>query len=142
MKFARRSVTDNDIRKYEMFAQTLQQSRGLGGSNFRCDYSPLNIYLHEVLSRLNVVKHSKNVSSFMEQYVPVEWGFTSTTIYYTQFNVPCTMLCYIYFNNELKISTITVDQLDRRINLAFQVPQYGREWFYKRACGWSRRCGW
>ena len=35
MRFARRSVTDNDIRKYEMFAQTLQQSRGLGGSNFR-----------------------------------------------------------------------------------------------------------
>ena len=30
MKFARRSVTDNDIRKYEMFAQTLQQSRGFG----------------------------------------------------------------------------------------------------------------
>lgn len=34
MRFARRSVTDNDIRKYEMFAQTLQQSRGIGG-NFR-----------------------------------------------------------------------------------------------------------
>lgn len=34
MKFARRSVTDNDIRKYEMFAQTLQTSRGIG-SNFR-----------------------------------------------------------------------------------------------------------
>jgi transitional endoplasmic reticulum ATPase len=34
MKFARRSVTDNDIRKYEMFAQTLQQSRGIG-TNFR-----------------------------------------------------------------------------------------------------------
>jgi transitional endoplasmic reticulum ATPase len=34
MRFARRSVTDNDIRKYEMFAQTLQQSRGIG-SNFR-----------------------------------------------------------------------------------------------------------
>jgi hypothetical protein len=34
MKYARRSVTDNDIRKYEMFAQTLQQSRGFG-SNFR-----------------------------------------------------------------------------------------------------------
>ncbi|CAI5443369.1 unnamed protein product [Caenorhabditis angaria] len=32
MKFARRSVTDNDIRKYEMFAQTLQQSRGFGNS--------------------------------------------------------------------------------------------------------------
>jgi len=30
MKFARRSVSDNDIRKYDMFAQTLQQSRGLG----------------------------------------------------------------------------------------------------------------
>ena len=34
MRFARRSVSDNDIRKYEMFAQTLQQSRGFGG-NFR-----------------------------------------------------------------------------------------------------------
>ena len=34
MKFARRSVTDNDIRKYEMFAQTLQQARGFG-NNFR-----------------------------------------------------------------------------------------------------------
>jgi len=34
MKFARRSVSDNDIRKYEMFAQTLQQSRGFG-SQFR-----------------------------------------------------------------------------------------------------------
>jgi len=34
MKFARRSVSDADIRKYEMFSQTLQQSRGFG-SNFR-----------------------------------------------------------------------------------------------------------
>lgn len=34
MKFARRSVNDNDIRKYEMFAQTLQQSRGFG-NNFK-----------------------------------------------------------------------------------------------------------
>ena len=34
MKFARRSVTDADIRKYELLAQTLQQSRGFGG-NFR-----------------------------------------------------------------------------------------------------------
>ncbi|XP_034751596.1 transitional endoplasmic reticulum ATPase isoform X2 [Etheostoma cragini] len=33
MRFARRSVSDSDIRKYEMFAQTLQQSRGFG--NFR-----------------------------------------------------------------------------------------------------------
>lgn len=33
MRFARRSVTDNDIRKYEMFAQKLQTSRGFG--NFR-----------------------------------------------------------------------------------------------------------
>merc|ERR1719171_1588722 len=30
MKFALRSVSDNDIRKYEMFSQTLQQSRGFG----------------------------------------------------------------------------------------------------------------
>uniref|UniRef100_A0AAQ4S3T7 Transitional endoplasmic reticulum ATPase n=1 Tax=Gasterosteus aculeatus aculeatus TaxID=481459 RepID=A0AAQ4S3T7_GASAC len=33
MQYARRSVSDNDIRKYEMFSQTLQQSRGFG--NFR-----------------------------------------------------------------------------------------------------------
>ena len=32
MKFARRSVTDNDIRKYEMFAQKLQTARGFGTS--------------------------------------------------------------------------------------------------------------
>ncbi|KAM0864636.1 hypothetical protein ACQ4PT_043796 [Festuca glaucescens] len=30
MKYARRSVSDGDIRKYQSFAQTLQQSRGLG----------------------------------------------------------------------------------------------------------------
>ncbi|KAL1363879.1 hypothetical protein HN51_012035 [Arachis hypogaea] len=34
MKFARRSVSDTDIRKYQLFAQTLQQSRGFG-SEFR-----------------------------------------------------------------------------------------------------------
>merc|ERR1712000_436903 len=34
MKFARRSVSDNDIKKYEMLSQTLQQSRGFG-TNFR-----------------------------------------------------------------------------------------------------------
>ena len=34
MKFARRSVSDADIRKYQAFAQTLQQSRGIG-SEFR-----------------------------------------------------------------------------------------------------------
>merc|ERR1712051_260466 len=32
MKFARRSVSDNDIKKYEMFSQTLQQARGFGNS--------------------------------------------------------------------------------------------------------------
>lgn len=30
MKYARRSVSDSDIRKYQAFAQTLQQSRGFG----------------------------------------------------------------------------------------------------------------
>lgn len=34
MRFARRSVTDNDIRKYEMFSQTLQTSRGFGDFKF------------------------------------------------------------------------------------------------------------
>lgn len=42
MRFARRSVSDNDIRKYEMFAQTLQQSRGFG-TNFRY-YFPSNFH--------------------------------------------------------------------------------------------------
>ena len=34
MRFARRSVSDQDIKKYEMFSTTLQQSRGFG-QNFR-----------------------------------------------------------------------------------------------------------
>lgn len=37
MRFARRSVTDNDIRKYEAFAQKLQTTRGFG--QFR--YAPI-----------------------------------------------------------------------------------------------------
>ncbi|XP_024383807.1 cell division control protein 48 homolog D isoform X2 [Physcomitrium patens] len=39
MKFARRSVSDADIRKYQAFAQTLQQSRGIG-SEFRFPERP------------------------------------------------------------------------------------------------------
>eukprot|EP01116_Phalansterium_solitarium_P005963 TRINITY_DN18287_c0_g1_i1.p1 TRINITY_DN18287_c0_g1~~TRINITY_DN18287_c0_g1_i1.p1 ORF type:complete len:811 (+),score=264.24 TRINITY_DN18287_c0_g1_i1:148-2580(+) len=35
MRHARRSVSDNDIRKYEMFAQTLQMSRGFGNAEFK-----------------------------------------------------------------------------------------------------------
>jgi len=34
MKYARRSVSYQDIRRYEMFSQNLQQSRGFG-SNFK-----------------------------------------------------------------------------------------------------------
>lgn len=34
MRFARRSVTDADIRRYEMFSTTLQQSRSFG-NNFK-----------------------------------------------------------------------------------------------------------
>lgn len=34
MKYARKSVSESDVRKYEMFSQTLQQSRGFG-TNFR-----------------------------------------------------------------------------------------------------------
>ena len=48
MRFARRSVSDNDIRKYEMFAQTLQQSRGFGG-NFR------SVVLQAMLSTLDLL---------------------------------------------------------------------------------------
>jgi len=39
MRYARRSVSDADLRKYEMFAQTLVQSRGIG-SEFRFDDEP------------------------------------------------------------------------------------------------------
>lgn len=35
MRHARRSVSDADIRKYEMFAQTLQMSRGFGNAEFK-----------------------------------------------------------------------------------------------------------
>lgn len=35
MRFARRSVSDADIRRYEMFASTMQQSRGTMGASFR-----------------------------------------------------------------------------------------------------------
>jgi len=35
MSFARRSVPDQDIQRYEMFAQTLHQSRGLGMNSFK-----------------------------------------------------------------------------------------------------------
>lgn len=40
MKFARRSVSDADIRKYQAFAQTLQQSRSFG-SEFRFPQRPI-----------------------------------------------------------------------------------------------------
>ncbi|KAK1653076.1 hypothetical protein QYE76_070881 [Lolium multiflorum] len=39
MKYARRSVSDGDIRKYQSFAQTLQQSRGFG-TEFRFPAQP------------------------------------------------------------------------------------------------------
>ncbi len=42
MKYARRSVSDADIRKYQLFAQTLQQSRGFG-SEFRFPDRPDNV---------------------------------------------------------------------------------------------------
>eukprot|EP00210_Caulerpa_lentillifera_P008187 g7817.t1 len=40
MKYARRSVSDTDIRKYQAFAQTLQQSRGIG-NDFRFPDQPI-----------------------------------------------------------------------------------------------------
>ncbi|RLM80789.1 hypothetical protein C2845_PM12G18460 [Panicum miliaceum] len=39
MRYARRSVSDADIGKYQAFAQTLQQSRGVGGE-FRFSTQP------------------------------------------------------------------------------------------------------
>jgi len=40
MKYARRSVSEADIRKYEMFAQTLVHSRGAVTSNFQWPDEP------------------------------------------------------------------------------------------------------
>jgi len=42
MKYARRSVSDADIRRYQAFAQTLQQSRGFG-ADFRFGDAPAAI---------------------------------------------------------------------------------------------------
>lgn len=53
MRFARRSVSDNDIRKYEMFAQTLQQSRGFG--SFRYIFQTFCVHLVECHSFYRVV---------------------------------------------------------------------------------------
>ena len=60
MRFARRSVTDNDIRKYEMFAQTLQQSRGFGGdfkfvASNNCRLTPLVACHHFHLQALTFI---------------------------------------------------------------------------------------
>jgi len=57
MKFARRSVSDNDIRKYEMFSQTLQHTRGFG-QNFRYVGDPtlLGIIIMPLLYLVFLVK--------------------------------------------------------------------------------------
>ena len=51
MRFARRSVSDQDIRKYEMFASTLQQSRGFG-QNFRFpqEGNPGTVFISQLLT--------------------------------------------------------------------------------------------
>jgi hypothetical protein len=45
MRFARRSVSEADIRKYEMFAQKLQQERGFGQA-FKFDDAPRSYIIH------------------------------------------------------------------------------------------------
>jgi transitional endoplasmic reticulum ATPase len=42
MGHARRSVSDADIRKYDHFRETLQQSRGIGNSDFKFPAATLN----------------------------------------------------------------------------------------------------
>ena len=61
MRYARRSVSDNDIRKYEMFAQTLQQSRGLGGSNFRY----VTIMTQCIIFSCSDICHNLKLSNFL-----------------------------------------------------------------------------
>lgn len=71
MKFARRSVSDNDIRKYEMFAQTLQQSRGFG-TNFRSVtlYNPVlpDVHGRDLLYNFAMASHTylKNIIYFLK----------------------------------------------------------------------------
>lgn len=73
MKFARRSVSDNDIRKYEMFAQTLQQSRGFGG-NFRSVYQP---FVYKIQVQIGVFKYMVQIHSEISWknsiFMPPEW---------------------------------------------------------------------
>jgi transitional endoplasmic reticulum ATPase len=40
MKYARKSVSPADLRKYEMFAQTLQQNRGFAGPSGGASAAP------------------------------------------------------------------------------------------------------
>ena len=54
MRFARRSVTDNDIRKYEMFAQKLQTARGFGGS-FRYLIMYIRVVVGDPLLKLKLM---------------------------------------------------------------------------------------
>lgn len=64
MRFARRSVSDNDIRKYEMFAQTLQQSRGFGG-NFR---SVLSVWCAVLGYQHSFCQTSKQITLYFEKH--------------------------------------------------------------------------
>ncbi len=58
MKFARRSVSDADIRKHEMFSQTLQQSRRFG-TNFRYEGIAFIIKKQRKLKKAKTTKTNK-----------------------------------------------------------------------------------
>jgi transitional endoplasmic reticulum ATPase len=52
MRFARRSVSEADIRKYEMFAQKLQQERGFGQA-FKFEDAPRSFLRYFLLNSCN-----------------------------------------------------------------------------------------
>ena len=82
MRYARRSVTDNDIRKYEMFAQKLQTSRGVnqfkwGGEGVGRDGGRKEAWMHNIQSE----KFFEHLSRFdvNEMYVSSACFKTSWT---------------------------------------------------------------
>lgn len=70
MKYARRSVSDADIRKYQAFAQTLQQSRGFGSLELNSDFPShklgiLVVLIHSQLLLEGPMKMICTVSNFI-----------------------------------------------------------------------------
>lgn len=78
MRFARRSVSDNDIRKYEMFAQTLQQSRGFGSFRYTKILYKITFYMKDTAGLSPCQDISKTY--FFSEQVSIDYWFTRSGI--------------------------------------------------------------